>query len=316
MSGQFSFDVAPPEQWNSHCAAHNALFHSQAWQNLLEQAFGCHTLYGWCPESNTGAAITGFKAGPFRIGYLGFPVGGLIGPASLDRDLLQNWKTSRFPVTLHCLRIPVSAFDSPVDLQLPFQQNPETAITNLQQWDLASTSKKLRRDVKKAMRSDLIVKETSDPVVGRKLFAMYEDTVRRRSGSLRYNESYFSAVVALARTSAGLRCLTAWLDDEIAGFVVVARHGPTSYYLHGGTRAALKHHNPSDLLLYEAICRAKEDGSQCFNLMTSSIKQPSLIRYKEKWGAITRQHTTYTLSLNPLFCPTFRLAEKIYSLIR
>jgi predicted N-acyltransferase len=312
----FSFRLNPPKLWDAHCSTHNALFHSCAWQALLEQSFGCQSVYGWNPGTSTGMTISNFRVGPFSIGYLGFPVGGLIGTDILNRSMAMRWREARLPYMPHCLRIPMSAFGNHVDLKLPCSSNPETAIVDLQGWDLSSVSKKLRRDIKKARRSDLMISDVTDITEGSVLYRIYHDTVKRHSGALRYNEVYFSSLVTLGRSHPNLRCLTARMEGEIAGFAIIARHGNTAYYLHGGSSFAFRQQSPSDLLLHEAITWARQEGCICFNFMTSSSEQPSLVKYKEKWGAVTRQHKTYVLSLKPSFCHSFRFAERIYSRVR
>jgi hypothetical protein len=312
----YSLNLEPPECWDEHCSSCNALFHSRAWQALLEEAFPCQTVYGWNPDAFTGMALTNFRAGPFRIGYLGFPVGGLIGSDVLDVQVLSSWKKSDNPIAPHCLRIPVSGFSAPVNLPLPFKSNPETAIINLQDWNLDSVSKKLRRDIRKVQRSGMTISDATLSMEGDVIYRIYRDTVKRHSGSLRYNEAYFSALIALAQNHPGLRCLLAWYDRDIAGFLVAGQHLETTYYLHGGTSVAHRAHSPSDLLLHEAITWGQKQGSDCFNLMTSSADQPTLILYKEKWGGITRQHRTYMVPLKSSYCSAYRIMESLYSIVR
>lgn len=306
----------PPNSWDAYCQANNYLFHSHAWQKLLENAFRCRTSYGWNESADYGMAISGFSAGPFKIGYLGFPVGGLVGNRKPGPEILKEWDLSRSLFNCHCLRLPVSAFEDAQTLALPYRSNPETAICDLQSWDINQVSKKLRRDIKKARRTNLTITDASSYADGSDLYSIYKGTIQRHSGSLRYNEKYFSSVTSLAGTHPGLRCMIARSEDRVAGFAIIARHKQTTYYLHGGTDLSLRHLSPSDLLLHEAILWAQENGSNCFNLMTSSSNQPSLVRYKEKWGAVTRQHRTYTLSLNLALCASFNIAERAYNLLR
>lgn len=261
-------------------------------------------------------SISTFCAGPFKIGYLGFPVGGLVSNRKLDTEILDEWKRSRSLFNCHCLRVPVSAFEETEDLALSYKSNPETAICDLQNWDINQVSKKLRRDIKKAQRASLTVTDAYTSVKGSDLYSIYKNTVKRHSGSLRYNEKYFSSVISLSDTNPDLRCIIALSEDRLAGFVVIARHKQTTYYLHGGTEFSLRHHSPSDLLLYEAILWGQENGSDYFNLMTTSGDQPSLVRYKEKWGAVTRPHKTYTLKLRPAFCTSFNFAQWTYNMLR
>ena len=175
MSG-YTFSETPPTHWDATCERTAALFHSRDWQALLEQSFRCQSLYAWNAESGSGAALSVFKAGPFHIAYLGFPVGGMLGNVLTDDASLLAWgkhATTRMPT---CVRIAVSAFADPIDLPLAFESNPETAISHLQDWDLASVSKNLRRDVKKAQRSDLTIVEPSGAFEGKALFRIYRAT--------------------------------------------------------------------------------------------------------------------------------------------
>ncbi len=80
----YTFSETPPTHCDATCERTAALFHSRDWQALLEQSFGCQSLYAWNAESASGAALSVFKAGPFHIAYLGFPVGGMLGNVLTD----------------------------------------------------------------------------------------------------------------------------------------------------------------------------------------------------------------------------------------
>lgn len=311
-----SISQTPPDNWKTFCQTDDALFHSQAWQDLLEKAFKSQTCYGRNMSADYGMAVSTFPAGPFKIGYLGFPVGGILGKHKLDPGVINEWMLSKSFFNCHCLRIPVSAFEDTEDLALPYKSNPETAIPDLQNWDINQVSKKLRRDIKKVQRGNLTITDALSPADGSDMYSIYKSTVKRHSGSLRYNEEYFSSTVNLSGTHPGLRCMIARSGDRLAGFAIIARHKQTTYYLHGGTAFSLRHLSPSDLLLHEAILWAQKNGSDQFNLMTSLNDQPSLVRYKEKWGAITRPHRTYTLRMQPVLCTSFGIAEWMYNFLR
>ena len=311
----YSFSLAPPGNWAEAEFAHSAFFHSREWQNLLRKAFDISTIYGTDQDNKCVMAISAFHAGPFSVGYIGFPIGGIIDGSNLTRPRIEAIQRATMPRRLHCLRISVSPFTSMVELDLPFESNPETAIINLQQWDLTNVSKKLRRDVKKAANSDLVVSEASDTSEGRHLYDMYAGTVRRNNGNLRYNEVYFKELVRLSLTQSNIRCLLARKDDNIAGFVIIVQDRQFAYYLHGGANIKYRTYSPSDLLLYEAILWAKQQGNDCFDLMTSPPNQATLLKYKEKWGAETRQHRTYTLPMAPGY-HLFQFCERIYPIVK
>ena len=83
-------------------------------------------------------------------------------------------------------------------------------------------------------------------------------------------------------------------------FVVTVRHGAEANYLHGGFDAAFAAELPSDRLLLNAITGAQTEGLQIFNMMASPPDQPSLVRFKEKWGGITKAQSSYSVPLRPV----------------
>lgn len=309
---EFTFSSSPPPGWRESCESSSAVFCSAGWQQVLESSFGCRTVYA--SGGGVGTAITVFKAGPFSIGYLGFPAGGVIGdPAALNTILAQLAATKPSP-GLTCVRVPVSAFTAGFDLEYCSVSNPETAITELQQWNLMGVSKNLRRDIRKAERSDLSIERTIDAAHGPVLYGMYESAVKHHGGSLRYNAAYFSAVLELAARDQGVNVFVARLDRNIIGFAVVIKHGDIAFYLHGGSTAETRQLSPSDLILAEAIATARAAGCNTFNFMASPANQPTLVRYKEKWGAETRQLKTYSVKFSHAY-PFFKVAERLYRLI-
>ncbi|MFQ6023267.1 MAG: GNAT family N-acetyltransferase [Acidiferrobacterales bacterium] len=310
----FVFTPEPPNHWDAVCSTYSALFHSPGWQSVLNQAFGSQTMYGWNAGAQTGVAITVFKVGPFRVGYVGFPIGGAIGASPLEPTMVLGWQKAYFPAKLHCLRFPVSAFNTPMALDLPCQKTPETAILELQEWQITNLPK-LRRDIKKASSTGLQVIDAQSPAQGNILHRFYRDTVLRHGGKLRYNVGYFSSLISLAQRHPGLRCLLAILDEEVVGFLIVVLHARTAYYLHGAANPSLKQLSPSDVLLHEAINWAQDKDMDCFNMMPSPSHQTSLVRYKEKWGGITKQQQVFDLAVKPFHSLAFRMAERLYRLM-
>ena len=80
----------PPDGWDRICDSGDRLFPSTAWQQLLEDGFGCVTVYAWDASQHSGATFSLFRAGPFRVAYLGFPVGAFLGDAADYADLLAS----------------------------------------------------------------------------------------------------------------------------------------------------------------------------------------------------------------------------------
>jgi lipid II:glycine glycyltransferase (peptidoglycan interpeptide bridge formation enzyme) len=302
----------PPPGWQDLCESSSAVFGTTDWQQVLESSFSCRSVY--VSDGRNGAAVTAFKVGPFSVGYLGFPAGGLTGNADVLESILATLETAGRSAGLTCVRVPVSAFAANASFKLTSVSNPETAIADLQQWDLMGVSKNLRRDIRKAERSALSVERTTDYSLGPTLYGMYESAVKHHGGSLRYNAAYFSAVLELAARNQSVNVYLAKLDHDVIGFAVIVYHGSTAYYLHGGATPGARQLSPSDLVLSKAIAAARSAHCKMFNFMASPTDQPTLVRYKEKWGAETRPLRTYTVPLSAAF-PLFRAAESLYRMV-
>jgi len=301
-----------PAGWVSCCDRSNALFGSADWQRLLESSFGCRTLYAW--DGETGGAVTVFRAGPFAVGYLGFPAGGFADDHHTIAAIVSQLETAGAARGLTCLRVPLRTSDARYELPYRYVVNPETVIGDLQNWDPMGVSKNLRRDLRKAERSELCVRLVQDRALGSKIYGMYRDSVKHHRGSLRYTSAYFAALLELAGHRPAVQIFIAELASKIVGFAAIARHGDTAFYLHGGAVADARKLSPSDLILKRAIVAAQQAGCNAFSFMASPADQPNLVRYKEKWGGETRPLATYTVPLSSAY-PLFRAAESLHRLL-
>ena len=174
MSGITVSDT-PPAEWSAVCTAGNFLFHSPDWLELLESSFNVRTQYIWDEEAQCGGAVSSFSAGPFQLGYLGFPFGGVVGNARVTAEILRRWQSRRSDLLPLAIRIPMSAFENSADLDLAYVSTPETAITDLPSWTLERASENHRRNVRKAMRSELEVTDASTAADGAETFKLYSD---------------------------------------------------------------------------------------------------------------------------------------------
>jgi hypothetical protein len=310
------FTENPPSHWSELCSQNGDIFNAPEWHAVLSKGFGSKTLYGWDESNSTGLTITIFKAGPFRIGYLAFPVGGGIPGEAISPHIIEVMRSSDLNKTIHLLRIPASAFVQKEVLSCPSQSTLETAIEGLQGWDLTALSHNLQKAVKRAGRSPLKIVDAVNSSQGSVLFQLYKDTVKRHGGNMRYTEKYFQTLIELSKTHSGLRCVLAMSGGDIVGFLAVALHHDTAYDLHCCMNLSFRRDNPSDLLTSYAISWAKGEGMERYNLGSSPLQQASLVAYKEKWGGVTRELKTYELALRPLQASMFNTSAKLYESAR
>jgi hypothetical protein len=310
------FTENPSSHWSELCSQNGDIFNSPEWHAVLSKGFGSKTLYGWDESTSTGLTVTIFKVGPFRIGYLAFPVGGGIPGEAISPNIIEVMRNSELNKTVHLLRMPASAFVQKEVLPYPSKTSIETAIESLQEWDLTELSHNLQKAVKRAGRSPLKIVDAVNPSQGSVLFQFYKDTVKRHGGNMRYTEKYFQALIELSKTHSNLRCVLAISGGEIVGFLAVVLHQNTAYDLHCCMNLQFRRYNPSDFLTDFSISWAKGEGMERYNLGSSPLKQASLVAYKEKWGGATREQKTYELALRPVQAAMFNASAILYERAR
>jgi Acetyltransferase (GNAT) domain len=304
----------PPERWQAMCARYDSLFASTEWQELLHHAFNIRSFYVLAEEEEWSFALQVFRAGPFRAGYINFPLGGTLGGhlphPSCITSLGQHLSSGVQLMNLICpafIQEEATYTGTPVML-------PETAITDLANYRLLD-KKKLRRDVKRARQFGTRISENPGLNNAQALYTLYKDTIARHQGKIRYNVQYFQELIRLSHQSNSVHILTASLDLQMIGFLVLVRHNNWAYYLHGATDRAYAKYGVSDLLIASAIELAQTQGLAAFNMMASPAEQLSLVKYKEKWGATTRQQKHFQYFSHPGWKFAYHLGNSAHSLL-
>lgn len=308
-----SFSLSVSSDGDLNFAKGNDLFNSQAWLDVLSKGLGARPIYVMDSSRETGLVIIVFAKGPFRIGYAGFPIGQSAESEGLSEAAFLQMLKARFPLDIHLLRFCPSAFDRPWDFPPPVSTVTETAIVDLQGWQVERLTKRVRRDVYRALRQGFACEDVSYIEQGQQLYGLYRTTVNLRGGVARYSLKYFQALTGLAMEDRRLRIFVSMKDDKVAGFIAVALSGKTAYYLHGATDRKLAGLELGDFLVFQAIEWAKSCGADRFNMMASPAHQTGLIRYKEKWGGISRPQATYEFPIRTIPFYAFKIANWAYA---
>ncbi|MCI0590730.1 MAG: GNAT family N-acetyltransferase [Gammaproteobacteria bacterium] len=295
-------------------ASTNSVFADLAWQGVLEKAFRAKPLYFLDPDQQDGFVVQVFPKGPFRVGYIGFPIGGTVRGASIGPDRLERVRRASRYHKIHTLRLRASAFRSEEDLAIDAVQELETAVLDLQRYEPEAIAK-VKRDINRARRFHVMVHERSDEDLAPLLYRLYASTISRHQGIVKYNLTYFSELIGLTRVDPRAQILIATVHGHVAGYLVLVMERDTAYYLHGAVEEDYKSYGVMDMLVYEAIGTSKRSGMQLFNMMISPANQVSLVRYKEKWGGTTRSHLSYEIGFSPFWNTMLQLATQCYGLV-
>lgn len=284
-------DHSPCDEYREWLAASNAFLDSPAWGEVLRAGFSAATRYVWDGDVGIGHLLAIFRRGPFTIGYLGFPLcmdaRANATMYALDDMILAIGRCGNAP---DILRVPLSPFGARCIAKIPHSASPivETCIPDLDGWSAAAPAKR-RHDLSAARKrcEGLALASRLD---GNDLCSLYRSAVRRNGGAVRYGNAYFDA---LARLDPRVLAIHALKQGGVpVAMVISATHGEHGCYLHGGTSPSALTTGASDLLLANAIASAQASGLRAYNLLASPPGQRGLLRFKEKWGGVTRTSAT------------------------
>ena len=181
---QYQIMLSTPPGWMDICRQTHHFFYSPEWLNLLQESFGTQTVYVWDEQSRMGFAVSVFRAGPFRIGYVGFPVGGGLNRFDFTSDMIEFLQSRKQCLNIDMLKIPASSFDSNTTLLLSSDKTWETAIEVLEDWDVSLVSRSVKGNLKEARRMGTQIIDANTPEHG---IAIYDLSLYRTKNKLLKN---------------------------------------------------------------------------------------------------------------------------------
>ncbi len=302
----------PPGEWDRECRESGSLLYSTAFGRLLRDSLGATPLYAGTGDPVERFIVAIFSRGPFRIAYTGFP----LSPALEQDHLLALTRALRaLPRSTRpqLIRHSPSPFHhrGVVDEtnHQPAATAIESAIEDLQTWNRRAAHASVRGDIKASENRGLKVYPATTARDAEYLYQAYRDTIRRHRGQLRYSRAYFEGILDLSTKEQGIHCTLAKVGGSYAGYVITADHRGTAYYLHGAYSPELTRYKPMAMLLSTAIEQAQSRGLRQFNFMTSPLSQPTLVRYKEKWGAVSRTQHRFDYILSRHYAQLFSMTQ-------
>lgn len=302
----------PPPPLVQTAVSAQTLGHLPRWQRVLQRGLGCQTRYLWDETAQDGVAITFFKRAIFHVGFIGFPFGQTVAGRPLTDAWLARLRRAKTDFPIAAFRVVASPFLEQIAPPTKGEVCWETAVSQLHNWRLTDLSSSIRRNIKKASKHGVQIEPAETAAAAAQISTLYHQTVARHQGTARYTPAYFDALVELASSEPLLRCTVARHNGQLIAFHIAAKHGTTVFYLHGGMDVQFQQLRANDLLFARAFAWAEQRGAKQFNLMASPVMQPSLVRFKEKWGGVTKKQHTFNLPSSGWPGTGFRLAYAIY----
>ncbi len=290
----FEVSPVPPADWNGFVSKYSGcVYHDTAWIQTLETGYQSKTLYFYGRDRSEtlriGIAGTVFHFLFFRVFFSLVPYGGIIGEQNFMAELQIFFEKQLLKRGIHQIRITQiaryffpslpgyrqqSAFQHVLDLE---GQTPESL------WE--EYRKNNRRDINKALRSGIKIKEAESETDLKAYYDLYNETMKRNHSLRFYPRALYEDIYRTWIAKGKASILFAEYDGrKIAGNLLV--HGSDTTYLLGSVSSNIYLKLcPNDLLIHEAILRTLKAGRRYFDFMMSSYGDADLIRFKEKWGA-------------------------------
>lgn len=268
-----------------------AYFTSARWGHVL-RALGCSCHQVWCDSTSSGGLVPVFRWGPFRAGFLGFPVG-LPGIDELT-DPRETEAANLLGGQLGVDVIRASRSDV-ADQARGGIALPDVWLDDIQSWN-GAINKRLVRDLAHARRAAQGIRISCMPPKASDFHSLYSHTVRAHGGRVRYPPGYFARLFEASLAGDPIMVVKAEAPSgELLGASVLAVDLGVGYYLHSAVASSARGLGVSDLLLNQLIGMAKDSGARRFNFMASPAGQPGLVRFKQKWGGrrslvVTKDH--------------------------
>ncbi len=288
-------DPTADQRWDSFVQDHlqASIFHTRAWLQTLQRT------YGYNPravviaqnESRLSAAIpfcevTGYF-GKRRLVSLPFSdhCQPLFDTSEQLKHLTAHLRAKRDAEKWDYLELrPTEPIATTLGLEgserfvfhrLNLRRNPEEIFTSLHR-DC------VRRKIKRAEESGLTVENgTTDALL--KNFYRLQVITRRRHGLPAQPYAWFRNLAAEFGSNLTVSIASS-AGDPIAGIITI-RHNRTLVYKYGGANYRFRALGGMQLLLWQAIQRAMQDGLTEFDLGRSDMSDSGLVAFKDRWGA-------------------------------
>lgn len=305
---EFSLSSEPPADWDAFIGrTSGCVFHTRAWTEIVARGYRSKILYAsLCREDEIYTGMTGvvFDFKILKLFFSMMPYGGLAGDGALAPALLEKAEAELRKRGIHQVRLTrLSEFPYPVPdgyAQKKAVQHliPLAGLTKETLW--RGYKKNIRRDVSKARRSGVTVREIARREELEEYYRLYYLTMRRNDAFCHYPKHLYEEIFTqLIAKGQGTVLLASHEGRTIAGSLIV--YSADRAYLLGNVsdpeRLKLC---PNDLLYHEALERALDRGYEHFDLMICDEKDLDLMRFKEKWGGRRLAFGIYQKDFSPL----------------
>jgi lipid II:glycine glycyltransferase (peptidoglycan interpeptide bridge formation enzyme) len=300
-------DKVDREQWDDFVERHplGSIYHHSAWQDVIKKTYGYKPLYHLLLDDNGNlqAAISSVLVKSWLTGkrIVSFPFSDTCDPLIRKDDeleaLLDALEQSKFELNAHLVELrfaqayPFSKYQTSnqeyYNHKLSLDRDPKTILSSFHK-------SSVQRAIKKAKDQGL---EVVDGMSEEDLKAFYHlHLLTRKKQGMPIQPYRFFKHLFSELAPRGMLTLSLALHKHrpVAG-IVMLWHQNTAYYKFGASDESFLHLRGNQLLMWEAIQRAQENGFRNFDFGRTSLANKGLAQYKSRWG--TKSVTLHYLRL-------------------
>ena len=309
---------SPGEEWDDFASRYTDLiFYQSIWSEVLRKGLRGTPLYFYLKEgSDIVAGLPGvllnFKI--FKILYASIPYGNLIGERSCFLPFMELLEKEFRRRGIDQVRIAESPFSKPHQFNSFRSIAAKCTLLDLRgvgrEGILESYKKNIRRDIRKAQRSGVIIRIGTSKEDVRTFYWLYLASMERNRAAAKYPLQWFDAVYEeIVGRHLGIFLFAELNQVAIAGVVLITSSVST-HYLHNGSRYEFLKLCPNELLIHFSLEEALKKGNSWFDFMGSDAKDLSLLQFKEKWGSQSLDVHTYVRDYHPIRCRIWELGKR------
>lgn len=296
-------DVDPrcDERWADLVAEQRSdVFHSPAWARVLSDGYGFDVRARLVPDS-AGQPVAGIPyvdVDDFRGSRrISLPFSDFCDPLGEGSDcfplLAESLLSSEGRAHMRCLQAPAP----PGDLGWEETGNlawhrVDVARSEDEVWDALHSSG--RRAIRRARSTGVDVAPATTEAELRRFFEMHLRVRKHKYGLLAQPYRFFEAIWEHFLSVGQGQLLLARVGSEVVGGVLYLRWKDTLYYKFNASESTKLDVRPNDLLVWEGLAHAREEGLSWFDFGVSDWDQEGLVRYKRKYA--TEEGTVHKYS--------------------
>ncbi len=312
--GVFRIFSEPPADWDEFVDLNTGcLFHKERWGKTVAEGYGMQPLYAcWRQDGRLALGLHGhiFNFGFFKLFFSAVPYGGLIGEQTLAAEFMDLFEAQLKEKGIHQIRV-TQAAEAPFNPLCGYQpKNAQQHLLDLRgksaQGLMQEYRKNTRRDVKKAVKSGLLVRPIRSAADLDTYYDIYQKTMRRNKALCQYTRNLYRVIYREYLRRGDSIVLFAECQGKPVAAVWLLFAADRAYLLGSVSDPAYLKYCPNDLLIHTAIEETLKRGLNYFDFMMSDEQDRALVFYKEKWGAAKLPFAIWQKDLSLLRCALWR----------